>query len=146
MKKIILVVIGLLPFPVGYFMNYLIMSDTFFNKALPYGTIGLVFLLCWFLLGKVLSPLADTIKKASILAHSVALLVLILNLFQVIILKQYWANHVGVATQFYFLPLLNISFTLTPMFHSLSVVYIVSFSLMCVSFYLGCRTSRHFSK
>mgnify|MGYP000971006954 CR=1 FL=1 len=48
MKKFILILEGIIPFFIGYGMNYLIMGP-FYNTVLPYKLISIAFLIAWFL-------------------------------------------------------------------------------------------------
>ncbi|HBG39752.1 MAG TPA: hypothetical protein DDW58_11060, partial [Clostridiaceae bacterium] len=72
-----------------------------------------------------------------IIANLPAFLVLLLNLYQEIILGQYWLNIFGAATQFYYLPLVNLSAPFTFWSHDFWTVYIIEFLLMFASYYAG---------
>ncbi len=88
----------------------------------------------------------DDKKLATILANTVGFIVLVLVLYQEIFMGQYWANQIGIASQFYFLPLLSIAFGFTTIFQTMSATYIVAFSMMCMAFYLGCYASKRYTK
>ncbi|HBQ85445.1 MAG TPA: hypothetical protein DD811_03055, partial [Syntrophomonas sp.] len=51
MKKIILILEGIIPFFIGYSMSYLMMGP-FYNTVLPYKLIGIAFLIAWFFVGR----------------------------------------------------------------------------------------------
>ncbi|MPM24967.1 hypothetical protein SDC9_71456 [bioreactor metagenome] len=135
MKKILLLFMGLLPFFLGLSMNALLMRNM--NLVLPYPLLGIAWLLLWGLLGCFTAGCAGSVKESSFLAHIIPLVVLLLLLYQELILGQYWFNLGGLATQLYYLPLLNIAFTLTAWAHRVWPAYIASFALMYAVFYWG---------
>jgi hypothetical protein len=145
MKKMTLLSVGIIPFFIGYGMNYL-MLDPFFYMVLPYELIGIAFLIVWFFVGRYSYKLVGTRKAATILGNSIAFIVLLLIIYQEYIHGQYWMNQVGLATQFYYLPLISLAFIFTRMFHTMPPSYIAAFLMMCIVFYLGCHTSKHYIK
>lgn len=145
MKKIILFLVGIIPLFIGYGMNYL-MFGPFYNMALSYKLIGITFLLAWFFWGRCSYRFVNNKKVATILGNSFALIVLLLLIYQEVILGQYWYNQVGCATQFYYLPLIGLASVFTKMFHTITATYVTAFILMCIVFYLGCHTSKHYTK
>ncbi|MFI3168153.1 MAG: hypothetical protein R3Y32_08585 [Bacillota bacterium] len=145
MKKSILILLGIIPFFVGYGINYLVMGP-FYNTVPPFTLFGILFLIAWFLFGRYSYKLVDNKKLAIVLGNLVALIVLALILYQEFILGQYWSGFVGIATQFYYLPLIRIVAVFTGSFHTLSPTYIVAFLIMCIVFYFGCQTSKHHTK
>ena len=137
MKKILLVLIGLIPLPLGYLMNHLMMT-VYYHKALPAFMIGVVFLVAWFGLGYLTYNLAKSNKEAIMLAHSIAFVFLVLAVIQEVFLRRYLPNHIGISTQFYFMPLLNIASKFLRFFtFRMYQGFIVAFALMCSTFYLG---------
>lgn len=135
MNKLMLFLIGLIPLPLGYIMNHLMMT-VYYDKAL-YGTVGVTFLIAWFGLGLATYHFSDSDKEAVVISHMFALVDLVLILFQEIILGHYWFNQIGISTQFFYLPLVNIAGRLTFFFHRAYWIYIAAFALMCMTFYLG---------
>lgn len=146
MKTIFLLLVGLLPLPVGYYFNHLILSGGQSSALLSAGTIGIGFLLVWFILGAISGRVAVSVKQAMSLTHTAAFAVLFLNLYQELILRQYWPNMVGSATQFFFLPVIGISSKLMPMLPFVAAIYIIAFVLMWLFFYTGCHLGRYVSK
>ncbi len=136
MKKLMLFFIGFIPLPLGYIMNYIIMA-VYYDKVLPYGAIGIIFLIAWFGLGLITYHLADSDKEAIVIVHLVAFVDLLLILFQEVVLKHYWYNQIGIATQFFYLPLVNIAGKFAFFFHRIYWIYVVAFAFMCIAFYLG---------
>jgi hypothetical protein len=137
MKQWILFILGFIPFPVGYLINHMILNS-FPVYELFYTIVSLVFLGIWFLVGMFLYHLAGTKIKAAVIANCPAFIVLLLVLFQEVILGRYWMNFIGLAGQLYYLPLLSLTFKLTPMFHTMPPAYIAAFCLMYFAFYSGC--------
>jgi hypothetical protein len=140
-KKLLLLIIGLLPFAVGYGINALMLGP-YYDVALPYGWIGVGMLAVWFVLGALTRRLGGTAFQSALIAHIPALIVLVLLLYQEWILGQYWLNIFGLVTQLFFLPLINIAGMLAFFAHTLPVVYIVAFLLMFAVFWLGARLRR----
>ena len=134
---VILVVLGLIPFAIGGFMNWYMM--TYSNDLPPFTLIGIVTLLMWTAAAFVVKPYIKNTKKVVIGLNLVAFVVLVLVGIQELLLQAYWQNFVGVWTQFYFLPLINISFTLTSWSHSVFSAYCAAFLLMVIATLLGCK-------
>lgn len=145
MKKMSLLFVGIIPFFVGCGMNYLILGP-FVNVVLPYKLIGTAFLIAWFFAGRYSYKLVETKKTATILGNAVAFIVLLLIICQECVLGQYWPGPVGTATQFYYLPLLGLASMFTRMFHTMVPTYTAAFLMMCIIFYLGCHTSKQYTK
>lgn len=134
---VILVVLGLIPFAMGAFMNWYMM--TYPNGLPPFALIGIVTLLIWAAIAFVVKPYIKNTKKVVIGLNLVAFVVLVLVGIQELLLQAYWFNFVGVWTQFYYLPLLNISFALTSWSHSVFSAYCAAFLLMVIATLLGCK-------
>lgn len=135
MKKIILFSLGFIPLGLGVLMNSWIMENQ--DSILPFKIIGILFIALWIFIGFTTNKFAETSLKSSMIVNSSAFLVLLLLLYQEIIQGYYWPSIIGIATQFYFLPLINLSFSLTMWMHFVWPAYIVSFLLMFSSYYLG---------
>ena len=135
MRKLIALLIGLTPLGIGYFMNDIMMQNQ--HLLLPYWLIGLIFLVVWCLVGYLTGDRAKFSVPLLLFAHLPALIALILNLYQEIILGQYWANWIGKATQFFFLPLVNIAAPLAFWSSRFCAVYVAATILMAVAYALG---------
>ena len=65
-------------------------------------------------------------------------------MYQDMVLEEYWSNLLGLATQVYYLPLINLSsfifsYTMTGgLFVQMSTATVVAFLLMYGSYYVGC--------
>ncbi|MDD3705069.1 MAG: hypothetical protein PHC45_03250 [Clostridiaceae bacterium] len=135
MRRFKLFLIGLIPFILGFIMNAIMMQNPNFN--LPYKLIGVLSLVIWGFIGFKTCEFGKTSVESAMIVNLPAFLVLLLNLFQEIILGQYWFNIVGISTQFFYLPLINLSFSFTFWSPYLWTVYIVGFLLMFASYYIG---------
>ncbi|MDK2951163.1 MAG: hypothetical protein PWQ77_828 [Kosmotogales bacterium] len=141
MKKVVLFISGLIPFLMGYLMNWSMLT-IFFDVNVPYALISVITLLIWGLLGYFLSGYSGAHKQTVILMNLPAFIVLILNAVQLLIFKAYWLNIIGLAVQIFYLPFLNISFLLTSWSHSMLPAYIVAFILMVAASSLGCYANK----
>jgi 4-amino-4-deoxy-L-arabinose transferase-like glycosyltransferase len=138
MKKLVILIAGYSPLPIGYGINYLCINNIMWTK-LTLDLISIFFFLCWGLLGFVFCKFVKTKMSALIICNLPAFIVLILILIQELINKKYWSNGWGIATQFYYLPTLRIGSFVTPDFMPyMWQTYIVSFTLMIIVFCLGC--------
>jgi hypothetical protein len=141
MKKAILLISGLIPFLMGYLMNWSILT-MFFDVNVPYALISIITLVIWGLLGYFLSGYSGTHKQTVILMNLPAFIVLILIAVQLLVFKAYWLNIIGLAVQIFYLPFLNISFLLTSWSHSMLAAYIAAFILMVAASSLGCYINK----
>ncbi|MFF2755149.1 hypothetical protein ACFVR1_15530 [Psychrobacillus sp. NPDC058041] len=151
MKKMILFLLGLIPFVLGFLMNSWLMQNQ--NSILPFKLIGIIFLVFWVLVGFITCKFEKTPLKSAVIINLPAFLILLFIMYQEIILGQYWFNIFGMATQFYYLPLLNISSSLVGIFLSLTPwatqiwsASLIAFLLMFASYYLGCYLKKRLSK
>lgn len=138
MKRLILFLLGLTPLVLGFLMNSWMVKNQ--NSVLPFKLIGIIFLLYWVVVGFITCKFERTSLKSAIIANLSAFLMLLFILFQEIILEEYWTNMFGIVTQFYFLPLVNISSSIVGFFGFViyfSVASIISFLFMFGSYYLG---------
>lgn len=143
----ILFLIGLIPFVLGFLMNSWLMQNP--NSILPFKLIGIIFLVFWVLVGFITCKFEKTPYQSAVIIHSPALLVLLLIIFQHMILGQFWSNLFGLATQIYYLPLLNISNFIGGgllVYGHLWTACLMAFLLMYGSYYLGCYFFKNLSK
>lgn len=123
-------------------MNSWLMQNQ--DSVLPFNLIGLIFLAFWVTVGFISYKFEKFLLKSAVITHLPALLMLIFIMFQEIVLGQYWSNVFGIATQYYYLPLINISssvvgilLSLTPWAIQIWSASLIAFSLMFASYYLG---------
>lgn len=142
MKKVTLFLLGFIPLALGFIMNSWMMKNQ--NSILPFKLIGVIFLLFWIFLGLKTSEFEETPVKSAIIGNSPAILMLLLIMFQEIILGRFLLNMVGIVSQFYFLPLINLSSSIVGVFLFLTPFPIemwssslIAFLLMFGSYYFG---------
>lgn len=123
-------------------MNSWLMQNQ--DSVLPFNLIGLIFLAFWVTVGFISYKFEKSLLKSAVLTHLPALLMLIFIMYQEIVLGQYWSNVFGIATQYYYLPLISISssvvgilLSLTPWAINIWSASLIAFSLMFASYYLG---------
>lgn len=138
LEKCLLVLTGGLPLAVGFAMNAWMMEHP--DSLPPFLLISVLVLAVWFLLGLLSQRLTESRWEAALLVNGIALVFLLLVVIQVGFLGRYWGNWLGVATQFYYLPLiwlpsqiLNLLFRFAPTL----VIYIAAFILLCTMTALG---------
>ncbi len=149
MKKLVLFLLGLIPFVLGFLMHSWMMENM--DSVLPYKLIGFVFLGFWIVLGFLTSDFAESQIRSAMIINLPAFLVVLFIVFQEIILGYYWTNLFGLAMQLFYLPLINISGSLIGMFLRYTpwsitgwLSCIVGFLFMFGSYYLGsCFIKRH---
>lgn len=139
MRKTVCLALGLLPFGAGFGMNQWILSHP--ETPVPYQGIGFAMLISWAIVGftlcnKTISPL-----EAALRLNFLGFLVL-LALFVQTGSGAFWGNGLGIATQLFFLPVLNIAVTLLPSARQLSVLYAGCFVLLLLFSFAGARTRR----
>ena len=146
MKRIALLLMGFFPLLlIGYGLNHLIMTALYYN-AVVYLLIGIAVLAVWFAFGMLSAKLTGSKKEAVLLLNAPAFLVLLLILVQELILRAYWMNIIGVATQMFYLPLLPLSFTLARVLPGVLMVgpwlaSAIAFALLVGASCLGRRTA-----
>ena len=144
----ILILLGLIPFVLGFLMKSWLIQNQ--DSVLPFKMIGLIFLAFWLMVGFISYEFEKTLLKSAVIAHLPALLVLLFIMYQEIILGQYWSNLFGIATQFYYLPLINISSSVVGIFLSFTPWTkhiwsgcLIAYLLMFASYYLGYYLKRY---
>ena len=138
MKKMILLLIGIIPFVLGFLMNSWLMQNP--NSILPFKLIGITFLVFWVFVGFITCKFEKTPYHSALFIHTPAVITLLLLTYQEMVLEQFWHNMIGLATQFYYLPLTNISSFIIGggLYVQMWTASIVAFLLMYGSYYLGC--------
>jgi hypothetical protein len=141
-KKMPLFLLGLIPLVLGFFMNSWMIQNQ--DGVLPFKLIGFTFLAFWVMVGFISYKFEKTLLKSAVIAHLPALFILFFIMYQEIIVGQYWANVFGMATQFYYLPLINIAAAVDGIFSflipgakGLGSVGLIAFLLMFGAYYLG---------
>lgn len=149
MKGMILFLLGLIPFVLGFLMNSWLMQNQ--NSVLPSNIIGIIFLIFWVLVGFITCKHGKKRLTSTITINLTAFLILLLIMYQEAILDRYWSNIFGWSTQIYYLALINISSFLLGIFLPSTTVGIwpeslIAFLLMFASYYIGCYLNKVLSK
>jgi len=133
---LLFVLIGFVPFVFGIAMNWFMM--TFPNLLPPYFLVGIGMLLFWFAATYFSKPYAVSGSQLLCGIHLVPFAILVLLFVQEIILGAYWRNFIGMWTQLYYLPLVNLGFQMTFWSHRIFTAYMASFLLMLIAALVGC--------
>ena len=144
MKKSLLILLsGFLPLLVGFLQNYLMVQ---LQVAFPYFLLGLLMMSAWALLSKTLHDPTAARWKTPVLLNLPGFLFLALAILQELVIGAYWTGFFGLAPQYYFLPMLSLSFSLTMNFFStMPPAYLLSFLLMLAATLMGCKLKNNAS-
>lgn len=139
---LVLVLLGLLPLPLGLLCDFAI--NTFPNTLPPLSLIGLLFLLLWGGVAFLVKPRSGSTKRVVLALNAPALLFLLLIADQVYLFGSFWSNPLGRCSQCFFLPVLRIASALTtwvPLCYLLPgfLYWVACLLLMAGASYLGCR-------
>ena len=130
-------IIGAVPFAIGSLLNWYMMTYT--EIALPYTLIAIIFLLLWAAVAFVCNKNGNNTKKVIVFLNLFGFLDLLLIAIQILIFNAYWFNYVGILTQHFYLPILNIGFKLASWSNSVFTSYFLSFALLVLATYIGCK-------
>lgn len=141
MKKVRLLLLGLLPLIAGYILNFLIL-----NTAVPILGLNIIFLLFWAYLCYRFAEPGRSVLIQSLCACAVGFVMLALILFQEIAVGAYWPNFLGFASQIYFLPLITlVTIPMAPFMDVITMspimiaVQICLFAVSCLACWLKTR-------
>ena len=140
----ILVVLGALPFVIGGIQNWYML--TYMDSVLPFGLISVSFFLGWGCIAFFLNSNRQRTKEIVIFLNLIAALDLLLVGIQELIFHAYWMNVIGAWSQLFYLPMVNLGFRLTNWSHSVFPAYAVSFVLMVVFSFAGCKLKEKLNK
>lgn len=127
---------GLLPFAVGGLMNWAIMEQP--DKVLPFPEIAIILLVCWGLLSYSMRA-KFTRKQLLCSMHLIPAVILVLVAVQILVFQAYWRNPVGLWTQLYYLPFMNLGFLFAFWIPSMLGAYTACFLLMLGTAFLGMK-------
>ena len=148
MKKrfpvIMFFVLGVFPFLIGGIQNWYML--TYVDSVLPYGFISLAVLLLWGCIAYLLNDRYHRTKSIVISLNLIATLVLLLLGIQELMLHAYWMNLVGKWSQLFYLPMINLGFSLTNWGHSVFAAYVACFILMVAVSIVGCKLKEKFQE
>ena len=139
--RVVFVLLGLLPFAAGWFLDYLVMRDPYTFPRAASILLGIGMLLIWFFLGLISKKFIKSAREAVLLLNAVAILMIALHAVQHFIVGAYFNNIVGLATQNFSLPMIALTRVLTtPMSFlvvSLFNMSFIGFGLMLLASGLG---------
>ncbi len=139
MERMRPLILGLVPFPVGRVMDWMLVTA---SVRLPLGLIGIGMLVLWcFIAYWCYGRVGRTVKTVFWL-NLPALAVLVLLGVQTLVFHAYWGNLAGAWTQLFYLPLLTLGFTLTAWSDTMFPVYCAGFLLLAAAAVLGCRIKK----
>ncbi|SOC43772.1 hypothetical protein [Ureibacillus acetophenoni] len=146
MKKVILILLGFIPLPIGFLMNSWLMENQ--DSILPFLYIGILFLAFWALLGFITCKSEKTPYHSALFIHTPAIIAFLLLSYQDRVLEQIWPNMIGIATQNFYLPLINLSSIIIGggLYVEMWLASGIAFLLMYGSYYLGCYLNMILSK
>ena len=134
---LLLFLLGLLPFAVGGLMNWAMLAYP--DVLPPFSLIAILFLLIWGAIAFFARPCVAGVRTLAVCLNLAAGIDLILGGVPELVLGAYWSNPAGLWAQLYYLPLMNLGFTLTPWSHSVFPAYCTAFLLMLAATFLGAR-------
>lgn len=131
------IVCGILPLPIGYVLNFMLM-----NINLPLFLVNMFCLLLWGFLSCKLADKEHNILIQIIQMNLAGMIMLTLGVIQVVGFGRFFSNIFGILPQMYFLPMLSIAFTIiTPFVEigTMGVTFLVEWIVMLVVSYIGIR-------
>ena len=130
-------ILGALPYALGYMQNQFMLNNA--DTLLPYRLISIFFLLLWGLIAFLLNSSGRRTKEIVIFMNLLAAVDLLLVGIQELYLHAYWPDFVGLWSQLFYLPVINLSFRLTTWSSGVFVAYALSFVLMAAASFFGCK-------
>lgn len=135
MRKRVMLLMGLMPFTVGYiemasanWVRFPAQAQMWFSVLLLVG---------WGAIAYALFAEGDSAFQNAARMNAPAVIVLALLLFQEIVRGAYWPNLAGILTQAFYLPTLPVGFLLTQGFSRVWPAYSAGFALMALASVIG---------
>ena len=135
MKNVIRIALGFLPLVVGSIENAYMTSHP--DILPPLKLIGIVILLVWAAASYALADRKTRPACQALEFCALGLLALILVIVQEVFLGSYWPNFIGIASQFYFLPLISLPYILP-----LPRIWMMDIRIWLVLFFISICASR----
>lgn len=135
--NLILIVLGALPYVLGWLQNGWMYHGL--SSVMPYSLISALFLLIWGGIAFLFRGKVQCTKKVIVFLNLIAAFDLVLLGIQELILHAYWMNTIGAWSQFFYLPILSLGFSLTRWAHIVFPGYAASFVLMIAVSFVGCK-------
>ena len=141
MKRAILILIGLLlPLLIGFLLSNWSMGWQLFLRGRLNG-IGLAVLALWFVTGMISMKFFTSKREALLLLNTAPILIALLVLFQILVLGRFLGNIVGMASQFFYLPLMGLTSGLLSVLPlpviSMTMISFVSLGLLILASWFG---------
>jgi hypothetical protein len=141
MKKVKLLTLSFSPFLIGFLLNLAIMRYNFYgNIALG---IGFLFYFYWFWVGYKSHDYTNSLKESILIGNSFAIICVLLVIFQIVVLKSFISNPIGLLPQIFYLPTIALIGWLERMIfffvriHYLWLTILFSFISMVSVYYSG---------
>jgi len=141
MKKIILFLVGIIPFLVGWLLNWGT-EALFSNTTPPYILIGIIMLVLWCLFSHIFCKNAKSFLQAVVLLNLPAFIVLGLNMIRLLVFNDYWNYIISQTARYYYLPLVHVSDRLVFWTSRIFAASEFTFILMLAASALGCFLAR----
>jgi hypothetical protein len=132
MKKLIFLLIGIVPLILGYLVNYFM-----YISSAPLFIIYFAGWIIWFFAGMYSIKLFDKKIEPLLLLNAPAFFFLLLILYQEIGVGYYWPNLLGVIPQLYYTPFIYVGFSITQMLQRTFYACLASFICMLVVSFIG---------
>ena len=128
-------IFGALPYALGYMQNQFMLNNA--DIIMPYRLISIFFLLLWGLIAFLLNSSGRRTKEIVIFINLIAAVDLLHVGVQELCIHSYWTNFIGLWSQLFYLPVINLSFRLTTWSRSVFTAYVLSFVLMAAASFFG---------
>ena len=141
-KRVLVVLMGLLPLLLGFVQNRLMMTAFLYTGLPSTLLIGIGVIAAWFFLGMLSAKMLGNKTQALILLNASASLFLTLIFIQEVIVGHFWFNIMGVVPQFFYMPTLGIGMAISsfvPFSNTFIIITGVSFILKLGASSLGIK-------
>lgn len=132
-RSLLFFLLGFLPLPAGFVLDRLLMA----GHMPPLAVVAFLLLCLWALLAGWLSRPDAKAAATLIPLNFAAFVTLVLLLFQILVRRAMFPGLVGVLSQLFYLPLLNLGGTLTFFSPSFAPAYAACFLLLLAASLLG---------
>ncbi len=143
MKRLGLIALSIIPIPLGFLTDHLMMKFNWFG--FPLFLIGIVFYIFWFFMGYISANFTLSMRETLLYSHSITILCATLIIGQLLLLERFTQGLLGLLPQMYFLPMItpvssiirNVFFFISPF--RIEHFIIPAFLMMLSTFILGFR-------
>lgn len=135
-----LIGLGFVPLLAGVLMDSFLMA--FQNTVLPFLLISVASLVGWGVIAFRWEPKVQKTWKLVLFHNLVPAGVFVLICVQQLGMGRFWSGVVGAWSQMFYLPVLNLGYSLTKWSTSLFPAYCASFLLMLIASFVGCQLGK----